>query len=97
VAGAWVRFVPKKRPKLQYVWLGWICGLETDRAALERMGIKVGRWSSGDYTFRDCVVEQRSLALLKVLWKGKWLWGLIAKKREEVEAPKPEDDPSIPF
>ena len=91
-------WVPKKKPKgPEYIYFGWICGREEDRAALERMGIKVGTYDKETMTFSGCTLEVRAMALLKVLWSRKWLYGLIMKKKSEFIDPKPEGDPEIPF
>ena len=75
------------------VYVGWIGGKETDRPALEALGVRVGHWNREATCWDGCEVPERVMDRLDREW-GKWIWGL----RREVRSPqRPDEDEDVPF
>lgn len=82
--------------KYVIVYVGWIGGRESDREALEKLGVKLGSHDR-EITWGGCEVSERALENLEKHWRSKFLWGLRRTVRTEYNAPKPGEDDDIPF
>ncbi len=86
-------------PTEQLVYRGWIGGKEIDRIELEMIGVNVGQWNP-ICTFDGCSMTVDVYRVFSKRWKGRWVWGMIAKK-EMVYSQRERDqqlsDEDIPF
>ncbi len=67
------------------VYVGWIGGKESDRQALESLGVQVGTWNQEGGCFDRCEVSLKALDRLDKKW-SKYIWGLTAQTRNVEEA-----------
>lgn len=84
-------------PKEILVYRGWIGGKESDRAALEALGVEVGTWNREAECFDGCRVLPAALARLDRRW-GKYIWGLIPRMETVyTEAERKAEEEDVPF
>ena len=87
-------------PKKVLVYRGWIGGKREDRETLTKLGVSIaGDWNPiGTFDYCAMTLEVHEEFVHK--WKGRGVWGLIAKLEEvytRQERAKQEEDEDIPF
>jgi hypothetical protein len=80
-------------PKEILVYRGWIGAKESDRDELEKLGVEVDGYNPIG-AFDRCRMPASSYDKFVRAWKGRGVWGMIARKEL---AYTPEDDVDIPF